>query len=734
MHHHPTLRVCFAVLAWIMFLTWPCPATEDLLSPISSLPLEYYREHGLLPHAKARVPAAISPDDLRPASHALELGQAGEYSVDLTDQTFVANSGILLVNEGEVEIEDPWVVVNGQRDWFNPASILREALGDAEEAEARAFRIWRFVCENRYHWWPAEAGVEIHDLVKYFNVYGYGFCDDSSANMESLLRLAGFTQVRSHLLEGHIVCEVAFGGGWRMLDADLEVFYPEEDNRTVAGVETCGLRPALVERVSGPVIADLYATTNNNRPFFSSRTLSHHMGMTLRPRESLLRCFDNWGKFHDHYMRQEPPLYGNGQLVYRPDLRNPADLVRMAQISGLEAGTDDEPALVLDTETSQGWLAYTMRSPYVFVGGTVQVGARLSDSFCSLEVYLGPPGGQYPDGSGIGYGGSALMGAIAGPFDGTREFSLDSLFAQSAAMYEFEIIVLLRGSPGETAGVESLAITGDIQCSPLSLPELAPGRENHVEVRFTAPEGARLAVVHAWQEAAAPPLPEAPVPLLPGEDAVVESDTPLLLWSSLNPQTVHAQVRVSWDAEGVHPVSPLLDRLIPAMTEWVVPGGWLTHESRYYWSVREEDALGRWSPWSEAASFTVDLSNFSPTPTPDPENTHTFTPTATSTPTPTLTPSLTPTPTATGTPTFTPTGTPTPTDTPTPTWTSTPTPTGTPTPTFTPTPVLTVWRLLFELSYHWGGDQESGEPSDLNGDGRVDEEDLFDLLQKWLYR
>ena len=71
-----------------------------------------------------------------------------------------------------------------------------------------------------------------------------------------------------------------------------------------------------------------------------------------------------------------------------------------------------------------------------------------------------------------------------------------------------------------------------------------------------------------------------------------------------------------------------------------------------------------------------------------------------------------------------------PTSTPTATPGITPVVTATPTATPGPPPVAVLPEHLFDIGLNWQSEDYSG-PADLTGDGRVDEEDIFDAIRNW---
>src|SRR5215212_4750725 len=71
-------------------------------------------------------------------------------------QGFQPMQSVRIENVGDVDVVNPWVLVNGKRDWRSVPSIVAEALqshgdpagmSDAEKARC----LWEFVCRHRFH-------------------------------------------------------------------------------------------------------------------------------------------------------------------------------------------------------------------------------------------------------------------------------------------------------------------------------------------------------------------------------------------------------------------------------------------------------------------------------------------------------------------------------------------------------------------------------------------------------
>jgi len=524
-----TCIILFSALSVSIAIPRAVKAETSGTSPELGLPIEYYRSRGQIPTPLPRVgmkPARA--EEFQTSRVTVMLDAPGCYSVDLKGQTRVTNTSIRLTNVGTQPIVNPWIVMNGTRNWYDTTSVLNEALGTELDPELRAFRLWDFLRTNRYHWYPAETTNEIHTIVKYLNVYGCGLCDDSATVLEGLFVKAGFSSARCWDITGHVIPEVVYGGQYHMLDPDLEAFYPDTDNRTVISVSTCAKQKALVERVT-PGIGSLYATTSNNSIFMNRWDANFTMAMTLRPGESLERFFTNWGKYHDIYCQQEPPVYGNGKHCYTPP-------------DAVSASGDGGKAEMITT----------MSLPYLYVGGQASAQVQLKDSYSRASMLFSKDQTSWTE-----------IASIAGPYDGVLSATLDAAINThvAAACYGFAIkLNVSTTDKSAEAHASSLSICGEIQCAPASLPTLVFNRRNNAEVTFSTTPGGMLEIEHVWEQSNTEmPIINSWAPTYPPDHGTTYTTAPSLVWQSQLPgdAEVWRSVKLAWDKDGFHPVSPV---------------------------------------------------------------------------------------------------------------------------------------------------------------------------------
>src|SRR5208283_3414471 len=267
---------------------------------------------------------------------------------------------VRLENVGETDVVNPWVLVNGKRDWRTTASIANEALRahgdpqtmtDAQKAQA----LWDFLRHHRFH--ATTGDLEVRDPVKLLNVYGYGLCGESATAMADILRAAGFRTRRGYPI-GHCVTEAWYGGAWHMLDADESEIFMERDNHTIASEQEVARDHDLVKRgLNDEALPALYSYDGAHGGDHPSH-VAHTMNLTLRPGEALEWRWDNAGKYHH---APEPALY----LVHT-DLKGWGEDAWATLANGRWSYS---PPL----QKQAGPLTWKMEMPYVIVGGRLKL-------------------------------------------------------------------------------------------------------------------------------------------------------------------------------------------------------------------------------------------------------------------------------------------------------------------------------------------------------------------------
>ena len=556
----------------------------------------------LAPHKIVEVSPLLDKLDLTkwtPWEFKYRMSLNGIHTID-TRGIQVKNEGVILKNVGTKNIESPWVVLNNKRDWFNIDRIVYSAIGEEIDPKKKAFKIWKFVLNNRYHDAPAEGGAEIHDPVKYLNIYGYGICDDSARNAGVLFIRAGL-KARTWGLSGHVIPEVYYNDDWHILDPDHGVFYPELDKITLASVKDCENDGRIVRRISGTRIEKLYTSSDNNYSSDYFLKKFHDMSMILRPNESCERYFSNIGKHHDYYDNNKPRydyFYGNGKIIYHPDLTS-SDFLGGFEVSEniRLPNTSNSPLVQVKNPALPGTLVCKMESPYVFVGGEIYIKLETSTKENSLKVEFSKDDWKWKE----------VQGAI-NKTDGKRFYDIDPYIATNkrSACYKFWVKVILNND-NSNVGLNDLKITADIQYAPKSLPIIGSNRINKSSIKMNTADS-ELEITHLCKLRKGYFVSNKTMITSHENNCLINTTSPVFKWKleKSNNEVVLSQVIISWDKEGVLPVSPTLSKFLKdGSCNWKVPKGWLINGKKYYFSVRSKTNTGSWSRWSFPLGFII---------------------------------------------------------------------------------------------------------------------------------
>ena len=363
-------------------------------------------------------------------------------------QTWESNRSVLMENVGPTELANPWLS-NGRTDFRTLKEIVARAVKPGMTDGEKARALWWQELRYRFHF--DGDNNELQDPVKVFNVYGYNTCGNDSISLAGQWRNAGLRVAPARLV-GHCVSQVFYDGRWNLMDGDMHSIYLLRDNETVAGEEDLVRDHDLIRRTHTQGIlqpdrragdeweSSIYVFEGNVTGDRNSRG-DTAMSMTLRPGEALAW---RWGHLNPiKYHGQSPPRFPervcNGRWEYHPDF---TQRTWRSGASGVEAINEASGWLTADAGRT-GVIVWTMRSPYVFVGGNLEVdgaGAKFSLSW---------------DGRSWEEAGS----------------NLDRFFGPSGPARYVYYLVPLSGQ----ARLRKLRIVNDLQMAPLTLPGMGVG-------------------------------------------------------------------------------------------------------------------------------------------------------------------------------------------------------------------------------------------------------------------
>jgi hypothetical protein len=502
------------------------------------------------------------------------------------EQTWESNRSVRMENVGETDVVNPWLS-NGRNDFRSIDEIVARAVAPGMTPGEKAMALWWQQAQHRFHY--QGDNDELMEPTKIFNVYGHNTCGNDSIGLAGLWKKAGLKVAPARLV-GHCVSQAFYDGRWHLLDGDMQSVYLLRDNETVAGEQDLVRDHDLIRRTHTQGIlhpdgragdeweSSIYVfegEVNGDRNCRGDAT----MNMTLRPGEALTW---RWGRLNPAKVHGAAPKYPdricNGLWEYRPDFTKET-WRKGAAVEGVRA-TDRGLAA---EEGKAGVIAWTMRSPYVFVGGRLEVDGRDAKFAVSWDGKTWEKIGE--------------------------EF--DSHFPPGGpARYAYHLKCELSGE----ARLKRLAIINDLQMAPLALPGLVVGR-NALAYTDASTGARRVRLTHEWVERSASRPPGAPAaPEHPSNDADAEGTDIVFTWKPSadadGDRVVDYHFELSARADMKWPLSMSFAKLISrtadaGKAQYTLPGaGLLSPDRRYFWRVRAKDDKGVWGPWSETWSFT----------------------------------------------------------------------------------------------------------------------------------
>ncbi|MHC4401109.1 MAG: M55 family metallopeptidase [Planctomycetota bacterium] len=519
-------------------------------------------------------------------------------------QTWESNRSVRMENVGETDCVNPWLS-NGRNNFRSVDEIVSSAVTPGMTDAEKAFALWFQEIRYRHH--SPGDNSELGDPVKVFNTYGYNTCGNDSICLGTLWHKAGLKTAPARAL-GHCISQAFYDDGWHFYDGDLHCVYLLRDNETVAGEQDIVRDHDLIKRThsQGILLRDNVWTDHGAAAlyFYEGEVTGERFGkadttmnMVLRPGEAIVWRWGQTTPLKYHGMLRVTPTYKNvicnGVWEYRPDFSARSWRKGATTIENVTSGADGLAA----EEGKTGTIVWTMQSPYVFVGGRLEVEGAQAKFSLSRDGKTWQAVGD----------------------------SLDKLFPiVGPACYEYRLRCQLEGG----ARLQRLAVVNDVQMAPMALPELAVG-ENTFTYTDECTAARRVRITHKWVERSASRPPAAPpTPVFPpdagesnGTDVVFRWTPPL---DSDGDAIADYHFELSSRGDMKWPLSMSFYKLISrtadvtkeknehtgkdkvaVKAQYTLPQpGLLAPDRAYYWRVRAQDDRGVWGPWSKTWSFT----------------------------------------------------------------------------------------------------------------------------------
>ncbi len=505
-------------------------------------------------------------------------------------QNWESNRCATMENVGQTDLVNPWLS-NGHNDFRTLGEIVARAVKPGMTDREKARAVWWQEVKYRFHF--DGDNDELLDPVKVFNVYGYNTCGNDSISLAGQWKKAGMRVAPARLV-GHCVSQVFYDDRWHLMDGDMQSIYLLRDNQTVAGEQDLVRDHDLIRRThtQGMLEADRRAGDEweSSIYVFEGAVTGDRdtrgdtaMNMTLRPGERLTW---RWGhvspiKYHGQSRPKFPERICNGLWEYRPDFSQKT-WRRGATV--VEAIKDDGDGLSAE-EGKTGTAVWSMRSPYIFVGGKLEIdgaGAKFAISW----------DGRSWEAAGV---------------------DLDRFFPPTGpARY----VYFLKCQLPDQARLRELRIVNDLQMAPLTLPGMGVGTNTFTYTDQSAGDSSRVRLTHQWVERSASRPPAAPQrPIFPPGGGETDGTDFAFQWApAIDPDgdaIADYHFELSDQADMKWPLSMSFAKLTSRTADagqarYTLAGpGLLNPDSSYFWRVRAQDNKGVWGAWSDTWSFVA---------------------------------------------------------------------------------------------------------------------------------
>lgn len=519
-------------------------------------------------------------------------------------QTWESNRSVRMENLGETDVVNPWLS-NGRNNFRSVGEIVAAGVTpDMTDAE-KAFALWFQEIQYRHH--SGGDNSELGDPVKIFNIYGQNTCGNDSICLATLWRKAGLKVAPVRAL-GHCISQAFYDNRWHFYDSDMHSVYLLRDNETVAGEQDIVRDHDLVKRThsKGILFPDTWWDGQGMCAmyFFEGEVKGERgnkvdttMNMVLRPGEAIEWRWGPAKPLKYHGARGDTPTYPstiyNGRWEYRPDFAKETWRKGAATVEDVTSGPEGLAAV----EGTKGSIVWTMRSPYVFVGGRIET-----------------------EDSGIKF----FISADGKAWQAVKDNNLDKFFSiVGPARYEYKLKCQLEGA----ARLRRLTLINDVQMAPMAMPEMAVG-ENRFTYSDQSSGKRKVRITHAWVERSASKPPQAPsAPVYPPDRGESNGTDIVFQWAPAKdpdgdtiadyhfelsrrpdmklPVSMCFYKLISRTADAVKEKDKDGKEKVTVKAQYTLPQpGLLTPGRQYYWRVRAMDDKGVWGPWSETWSFT----------------------------------------------------------------------------------------------------------------------------------
>ena len=396
----------------------------------------------------------------------------------------------------------------------------------AKPNEEKAIAVWRSIQHLTVATTviPKEPALGIHyvlDPMKLLNVYGGHWCDGLSRIMEMTWRSLGYRAQKLYKF-GHTFADCHWKDNdgierWHVFDLNQHWFVYDRTAGYIATKDELALDHSLIyfpSRSPVPLTPSLMQPSYVHAPHLKIQP--HPTNINLRIGESIERLWGNEGKPYYNLFGKEtrkdfkhgpyPVTYGNGRLVYEPNLSERTYKQGLWQKPTNLSCTEEDgikPALHPSKTSEKGIAIFKVSSPYI-----------ISDAWVKARLVRENPGDEIR--FSLSVDGGVTWRTVWEAKKEVGTFDLENLrFCEAFdpsqkdlpkgmtpfGRYEYLVKIELKAAIKKTScGLEKFSIVTVFQHNLFSLPMLWPG-PNSITLRGDLDPNSMLRVTYVWDDA-----------------------------------------------------------------------------------------------------------------------------------------------------------------------------------------------------------------------------------------
>jgi hypothetical protein len=396
----------------------------------------------------------------------------------------------------------------------------------AKSNEEKAVAIWRSiqhltVATNVIPREPALGIDYVIDPLKLLNVYGGHWCDGLSRIMEMTWRSLGYRAQKLYKF-GHTFADCRWKDNdgvdrWHVFDLNQHWFVYDRTASYIATKDELALDHSLIyfpSRTPTPSSPSLMQPSYVHAGHLGME--SHRTGIDLRIGETMERAWGNEGKPYYNLFGKEkrkdlkhglyPVTYGNGRLVYEPDLSKQIYKQGLFQKPvNLNCTEEDgfKPALHPSKTNEKGIAIFRISLPYIISDAWVRASIVRESLKDEIRFSFSVDDGHtwrtiWEAGKELGSFNLDHV-SFCETFDPAQKDPPKGI--TPFGRYEYLVKIELKAAAKKTScGLENFSIVTVFQHNIFSLPMLWPGR-NMITVQGDLDPNSILRVTYVWDDA-----------------------------------------------------------------------------------------------------------------------------------------------------------------------------------------------------------------------------------------